>query len=78
MIEYLEIALLALTIVSAIVAVEHPKLIRAVASFLIMSILLAVIFLVLNAYLAAFFQLLIYAGAVVVIFLVALHTVKRW
>lgn len=78
MIEYLEVALIVAAIISAIIAVEHPRLIKAVASFLVMSVLLALIFLVLNAPVAAFFQLLIYAGAVIVLFLVALHTVKRW
>lgn len=78
MIEQLEVALIAATILAAIVAVEHPRLIRSVAAFLVMSVLLALIFLVLNAPLAAFFQLLIYAGAVIVLFLAALHTIRRW
>jgi len=78
MIEYLEALLLTVAVVSSIVAVEHPKLSRAVAAFLIMSLALAALFAVLGAYVAAFFQALIYAGAVVVLFLVTLHTVKRW
>ncbi len=78
MIEYLEALLLIIAVASSIIAVEHPKLIKAVAAFLIMSVTLAVVFAVLKAYVAAFFQMLIYAGAVVVLFLVALHTVRRW
>jgi len=78
MIEVLEALLLVVAVVSSIIAVEHPKLIKAVAAFLIMSVALAAVFAVLRAYVAAFFQMLIYAGAVVVLFLVALHTVRRW
>ncbi|MCX8204157.1 MAG: NADH-quinone oxidoreductase subunit J [Candidatus Nezhaarchaeota archaeon] len=78
MIETLEVSLLLLTIASSIAAVEHPRLTRAIAAFLIMSIAIAVLFFLLGAYIAAFFQMLIYAGAVVVLFLVTLHTVKRW
>ncbi|RLF12489.1 MAG: hypothetical protein DRJ97_07375 [Thermoprotei archaeon] len=78
MIEYLEALLLIIAVASSIIAVEHPKLIKAVAAFLIMSVALAAVFAVLKAYVAAFFQMLIYAGAVVVLFLVALHTVRRW
>ena len=43
-----------------------------------MSILLAVIFYLAGAPYAAFFQLVIYAGAIVVLLLVALNTVKKW
>lgn len=78
MIEVLEALLLAVAVASSIVAVEHPRLGKAVAAFLIMSIALAALFAVLGAYVAAFFQMLIYAGAVVVLFLIALHTVRRW
>ncbi|MEM4699943.1 MAG: NADH-quinone oxidoreductase subunit J [Candidatus Nezhaarchaeales archaeon] len=78
MIEALEVFLLIVAITSSIVAIEHPKLSRAIASFLVMSISIAALFALLGAYVAAFFQMLIYAGAVVVLFLIALHTVKRW
>lgn len=78
MIEVLETFLLVVAVVSSVMAIHHPKLSRAVAAFLIMSISVAAVFALLGAYVAAFFQMLIYAGAVVVLFLIALHTIKGW
>jgi len=53
-------------------------LIYSVIAFLSMSIFMALLFLVLTAPYAAIFQLLIYAGAVVILILITLHTIKRW
>ncbi len=72
-----EILLLALTVICAFIAVEAKKILHAIVAFLFMSVLLAVLFFMLEAYYAAVFQLLIYAGAVVVLLLVSFHTIKR-
>jgi NADH:ubiquinone oxidoreductase subunit 6 (subunit J) len=72
-----EILLIILTVVSALLAVELKNLLEAVAAFFIMSVLLAVIFLLMGAFYAAVFQFLVYAGAIVVLLLVAFHTVKK-
>jgi len=74
----LEIFVVIATILFACLAVELKNLLEAIVSFFIMSILLSVIFYLAGAPYAAFFQLVIYAGAIVVLLLVALNTVKKW
>jgi len=74
--EFFNYALIALTIVTAIAAIEIKDLIRAVISFCIMNVLFALMFFVLGAPLVAVFQLAVYAGAVTVLFLAAIHTIR--
>jgi NADH:ubiquinone oxidoreductase subunit 6 (subunit J) len=78
MAEIYEIVLISLTLIAAFSAVRYERMFGAVVAFLSMSVLTALIFLVLNAPYAAIFQILIYAGAVVILILITLHTVKRW
>ncbi len=78
MAEIYEFILIGLTLFTAFLAVRFERLIHSVLAFLSMSVLLAVVFLVLNAPYAAIFQLLVYAGAVVILILITLHTIKRW
>lgn len=73
----LEIFIMILTLICAFIAAEAREMLHAVASFLVMSILVAVMFFILGANYAAVFQLIVYAGAVVVLLLVTLHVVKR-
>ena len=73
----LEIIIIILTLVTAFIAAEARDTLHAIIAFLVMSILIAVIFVISGAYYAAFFQLLVYAGAVVVLLLITLHTVRR-
>ena len=73
----IEMFIIIATIVSAFIAIEAREILHAIVSFLVLSILIAAIFFILNAPYAGFFQLLIYAGAVVVLLLVTFHTVKR-
>ncbi len=73
----LEIFIIMLTLVCAFLAAEAREMLHAVASFLVMSILVAVMFFILGASYAAVFQLIVYAGAVVVLLLVAIHAIKR-
>jgi len=73
----IEMFIVIATVISAFIAIEARETLHAIVSFLVMSVFLAVIFFILNAPYAAVFQLLIYAGAVVVLLLVTFHTVKR-
>ena len=72
-----EIILIVLTLIAAVFAVESREILRAIVGFLVMSILVALIFFALAAHYAAVFQLLIYAGAIVVLLLVSFHVIER-
>jgi len=72
-----EIILIVLTLIAAVFAVESREILRAIFGFLVMSILVALIFFALTAYYAAVFQLLIYAGAIVVLLLISFHVIER-
>ena len=61
-----------LTVILAFLAVELKKILYAVISFAIMCTAIGAIFWILNAPYVAVFQILIYAGAVVAIFLAAI------
>jgi NADH-quinone oxidoreductase subunit J len=76
-VEVVHIASAVLLLVSALVAVETRDLVRSTVAFSIMAAVLAVIFYLLNAPLVAVFQLAIYAGAITVLFLAAIHTLRR-
>ncbi|NWG09468.1 MAG: NADH-quinone oxidoreductase subunit J [Nitrososphaerales archaeon] len=78
MVEIYEFVLIGLTLLAAFLSVSYERTIQAVVSFLFMSVLVALIFIVLGAPYAAIFQILIYAGAVVILILVTLNTIKRW
>ncbi|MEM3383378.1 MAG: NADH-quinone oxidoreductase subunit J [Nitrososphaerales archaeon] len=73
-----ELFLIGLTLLTAFLAVKLERLVHSVVAFLFMSILTSFLFLVLNAPFATIFQLLVYAGAVVILILITLHTIKRW
>jgi len=68
--------LFALTILFALLTVEFKSIIRAILSFAAMSILIGGIFWLLGSMLVAFFQILVYAGAVVVLFLITTMLVE--
>jgi NADH-quinone oxidoreductase subunit J len=76
-VEVIHIATAALLLVSAYITVETKDLVRSAIAFSIMAVILAVIFYLLNAPLVAVFQLAIYAGAITVLFLAAIHTLRR-
>jgi NADH-quinone oxidoreductase subunit J len=69
--------LIILTIVAAIFAARVKDLTRGIVAFAAMNVLVAIMFYVLGAPYVAVFQLLVYAGAVTVLFLAALHTMRR-
>lgn len=72
-----DLALIFLTVLAAILAVEAKDLIRSIIAFLIMCIFVAIIYYAMGAVYASVFQLLIYAGAVSVLLIVTVHTIRR-
>lgn len=77
LIEFVSYLLIILTIVAAIFAARVKDLTRGIVAFAAMNVLVAIMFYVLGAPYVAVFQLLVYAGAVTVLFLAALHTMRR-
>ena len=72
-----DLALILLAVLAAILAVEAKELIRSVIAFLIMCVFVAIIYYAMGAVYASVFQLLIYAGAVSVLLVVTVHTIRR-
>jgi len=72
-----DLALIFLALLAAILAVEAKDLVRSIIAFLIMCVFVAVIYYAMGAFYASVFQLLIYAGAVSVLLIVTVHTIKR-
>ncbi|MBS7610646.1 NADH-quinone oxidoreductase subunit J [Candidatus Bathyarchaeota archaeon] len=68
---------IAVAVIAALVAVEVKDILRALIGFVILSISLSIVFYMLGAPYVSVFQLAIYAGAVVVLFVTALHTMRR-
>ena len=75
--EVLQVALMIAVIVLAISAIELKSILHAVIAFAGMCIGIGALFWLLNAPYAAVFQILIYAGAVVTIFLAAVMLTTR-
>ena len=74
MIAAIHYILIAVTIAMALITVKVRDLTRAIASFAVFNVSISIIYYVLGAPFVAVFQLLVYAGAVTVLFLVTLHT----
>ena len=70
--EAVESVLLAVLIVSSLVAVEAERLTRAVIGFLIFTITLGGVFILLNAAYLGLLVLLIYAGAAIALLLMVI------
>jgi len=77
MFEALELALLAATCILAVLTVELKDLLYAVISLAAMSVSLGALFWLLNAPYVAVFQILIYAGATVVLLVAAVMLTSR-
>ena len=73
----LHVALLALVVNFGVLAVELKRLDHAIIAFAAMNVVLGVIFYLLYAPWVAVFQWLIYAGAVVVLFLVTVNLTRE-
>lgn len=75
--DLLPLILTASTAVFALLAVEFEDLMKAIWSFFFMCVSIAVIFWTLGAPYVAIFQLLIYAGAIVILFLATIMLTGR-
>jgi len=67
----MQVFLMILTVALALVTVEIKNILYSILSFCGMCIVIGVIYWLLNAPYVAVFQLLIYAGAIVVLFIAA-------
>jgi NADH-quinone oxidoreductase subunit J len=72
----LEIILLAFTIVFGVLSVELKRLVYAAVSLALMSISIALIFFLLLAPFVGVLQLLIYAGAITILFLATISLTR--
>jgi NADH-quinone oxidoreductase subunit J len=72
----LEIILLAFTIVFGVLSVELKRLVYAAVSLALMSISIALIFFLLSAPFVGVLQLLIYAGAITILFLATISLTR--
>jgi NADH-quinone oxidoreductase subunit J len=72
----LEIILLAFTIVFGVLSVELKRLVYAAISLALMSISIALIFFLLSAPFVGVLQLLIYAGAITILFLATISLTR--
>ncbi len=68
--DFVLILLLIISLVSAASAVFHPNLMYAVLSLLVFNIILAIVYYALSAPFVAVFQLAVFAGAIIVFFIV--------
>ncbi len=75
--DILQLILLVATCIFAILTVELKDLLHTVISLAAMAVSLGAIFWLLNAPYVAVFQILIYAGAVVVLFIAAVMLTRR-
>ncbi|MEM2108871.1 MAG: NADH-quinone oxidoreductase subunit J [Candidatus Odinarchaeota archaeon] len=73
----LHFTMIAAMIIFAVIAIEHKNLIYCAVSLAAMSVFLGIIYFILNAPYVAVFQLVIYAGAVTVLFLAAISLVTK-
>ena len=72
----IEIVLLAFTIIFGVSAVESKRLVYAAVSLALMSISIALIYFLLSAPYVGVLQLLIYAGAITILFLATISLTK--
>ncbi|MCW3976085.1 MAG: NADH-quinone oxidoreductase subunit J [Candidatus Bathyarchaeota archaeon] len=77
MIEIIELILLVITCIFAILTVEAKDLLYAIISFASMSVTIGALFWILSAPYVAVFQILIYAGAIIVLFVAAIMLTSR-
>ena len=73
----LDIVLVAIAVIFALLAVKVKNIIHALLFFALMSVSIAALYFYLNAPYVGVFQLMIYAGAVVVLFLSAVMLTVR-
>ena len=71
------ILVVAAVLIAALIATEAKDILRALIGFILMSVFLSIAFYILGAPYVSVFQLAIYAGAIAVLFVTALHTMRR-
>lgn len=77
LVEIVSYLLIIATIIAAVFATQVKDITRAIVAFTVMNVMIATMFYVLGAPYIGAFQLLVYAGAVTVLFLAAIHTMRR-
>jgi NADH-quinone oxidoreductase subunit J len=77
LVEIVSYLLIIATIIAAVFATQVKDITRAIVAFTVMNVMIAAMFYVLGAPYIGAFQLLVYAGAVTVLFLAAIHTMRR-
>ncbi|WP_455368575.1 NADH-quinone oxidoreductase subunit J family protein [[Eubacterium] cellulosolvens] len=75
--DILQLGLLVVTCIFTVITVESKDLLNTVIALAAMSVSLGALFWLLNAPYVAVFQILIYAGAVVVLFIAAVMLTRR-
>ncbi|MFQ6084975.1 MAG: NADH-quinone oxidoreductase subunit J [Candidatus Bathyarchaeia archaeon] len=73
----IDLVLLALTLALALITIEVKELMYAIIAFTGLSLTVAGLFAYLNAPIVALFQVIIYAGAIVVLFIMAIMLTER-
>lgn len=76
-IDVIQILLIVVTIVLAILTIEIKDMLRAIVCLCGMGITIGLLFAILNAPYVAVFQLLIYAGAVIALFISVVMVTRR-
>ena len=76
-IDFIQILLIVVTIVFAILTIEIKDMLRAIVCLCGMGISIGMLFAILNAPYVAVFQLLIYAGAVIALFISVVMVTRR-
>jgi NADH:ubiquinone oxidoreductase subunit 6 (subunit J) len=66
-----------LAVIVAVLAVGIKDLIKSIIAFLVMCVFIAILYYGMGAPYASLFQFLIYAGAVSVLLIVTVHTIRR-
>jgi NADH-quinone oxidoreductase subunit J len=76
-IDFIQVLLIVVTIVLAILTIEIKDMLRAIVCLCGMGITIGMLFAILNAPYVAVFQLLIYAGAVIALFISVVMVTRR-
>lgn len=72
-----DIAVILLSIVLGLIAVQSQEILQAIVAFFFMSMTVAVMFYLMGAIYAAVFQVLVYGGFLFVLLLVTFQTIRR-
>lgn len=76
-IDFIQVLLIVVTIVLAILTIEIKDMLRAIVCLCGMGFAIGMLFAILNAPYVAVFQLLIYAGAVIALFISVVMVARR-